>query len=64
MMLFNTRYARLVATGKKNCFNETEIAQIDFYFEPKLDGLAIELVYHEGILSVGATRGDGYVGKM
>jgi len=47
----------------KKLLNETEIAQIDFYFEPKLDGLAIELVYHEGILSVGATRGDGYVGE-
>jgi len=31
--------------------------------EPKLDGLAVELVYRQGVLAVGSTRGDGLVGE-
>ncbi|MYD66523.1 MAG: NAD-dependent DNA ligase LigA [Chloroflexi bacterium] len=31
--------------------------------EPKIDGLAISLVYEQGRLSVGATRGDGLRGE-
>ena len=31
--------------------------------EPKLDGAAVELVYENGQLAVGATRGDGQVGE-
>ncbi len=31
--------------------------------EPKLDGLAVELVYKDGLLTVGSTRGDGQTGE-
>ena len=31
--------------------------------EPKIDGLAVEIVYESGTLQVGATRGDGEVGE-
>jgi len=31
--------------------------------EPKLDGLAVELVYRDGSLHVGSTRGDGFTGE-
>ncbi|MGB9743395.1 MAG: NAD-dependent DNA ligase LigA [Minisyncoccales bacterium] len=40
-----------------------EIAQLDFFCEPKLDGLAIELIYRDGLFSVGSTRGDGVFGE-
>jgi len=40
-----------------------EIKKIDFYCEPKLDGLAIELIYENGILKTGSTRGDGIIGE-
>jgi len=36
---------------------------IELVAEPKFDGAAIELVYEEGALKVGATRGDGVVGE-
>jgi len=42
---------------------EEERKEIDFYCELKIDGLAIELIYENGILKTGATRGDGSVGE-
>jgi DNA ligase (NAD+) len=36
---------------------------VEYTFEPKLDGLAVELVYENGLLTVGSTRGDGMVGE-
>lgn len=37
--------------------------KLEFTCETKLDGLAINLVYENGILTHGATRGDGQVGE-
>jgi len=34
----------------------------EFVAEPKIDGLAISLVYRDGVLERGATRGNGEVG--
>ncbi|MBU4274235.1 NAD-dependent DNA ligase LigA [Patescibacteria group bacterium] len=42
---------------------EKEKKDIDFYCELKLDGLAIELIYENGLLKTGSTRGDGIVGE-
>ena len=36
---------------------------VSYCCEPKLDGLAISLTYREGLLALGATRGDGTVGE-
>ncbi len=41
---------------------DTEIA-VDYMIEPKLDGLAVELVYEHGQLVLGSTRGDGQKGE-
>src|SRR5512137_2614049 len=38
-------------------------APVDYVCEPKLDGLAVELVYADGELASGSTRGDGAVGE-
>jgi len=35
----------------------------DFVCELKIDGLAVALVYNNGLLEVGATRGDGFRGE-
>jgi DNA ligase (NAD+) len=36
---------------------------IDYAVEPKIDGLAVELVYVDGKFTVGSTRGDGINGE-
>ena len=36
---------------------------IDYFCEPKFDGLAIELIYENGALTGALTRGDGAVGE-
>ncbi|MEE8185103.1 MAG: NAD-dependent DNA ligase LigA [Thermodesulfobacteriota bacterium] len=37
--------------------------EIEYVAEPKIDGLAIELIYEGGRFITGATRGDGYTGE-
>ena len=37
--------------------------RIEYVGEPKIDGVAVELVYEKGVLTVGSTRGDGTVGE-
>ena len=48
---------KLQPAGDNNQFN------IEYNVEPKLDGLAISLLYEEGVLVRAATRGDGETGE-
>jgi DNA ligase (NAD+) len=50
---FNSQILRLIGSE--------EI--IEYIGEPKLDGLAVELIYENGILAYGSTRGDGHTGE-
>lgn len=52
---FNAWVERLEKVGGKKA--------IEFFCMPKLDGLAVSLVYQDGLLATAATRGDGKVGE-
>jgi len=49
------RFIKLIPENQKN--------KIDYYCELKIDGLAIELIYKNGFLQTGSTRGDGNIGE-
>jgi DNA ligase (NAD+) len=40
-----------------------ESASVTYMCEPKMDGLAVELLYEWGVLTVASTRGDGITGE-
>ena len=43
--------------------NLDDMADIEYVSEPKLDGLAVELIYENGTFVNGSTRGDGTSGE-
>lgn len=68
---------RIQMLSLENAFNSEEIAEfekrllrylnsdtgLEYVAEPKLDGLAVELIYRDGILRTALTRGDGSIGE-
>jgi DNA ligase (NAD+) len=52
----------LTAFDKRVC-DEIGISDIEYSAEPKFDGLAVSLIYEDGKFTLGATRGDGFVGE-
>lgn len=40
-----------------------ETDSVEYVVEVKIDGLAVELVYINGVFTLGSTRGDGYIGE-
>ena len=47
----------------KRLLNEQEIKNLSYFAELKFDGLAVELVYRNGIFVLGSTRGNGLIGE-
>ncbi len=74
---FNTVRHTRPMLSLENAFNQTELLDFEerlkrflktevhltYMAEPKLDGLAVELVYENGLLVTGSTRGDGRTGE-
>jgi len=74
---FNTITHSIPMLSLSNAMNEEELenfnkqivkflnsdVKIEYIAEPKLDGLAVELVYIDGVFQYGSTRGDGINGE-
>jgi len=65
MLSFNDAFSfeELRAWDERNRKLLPENINYEYYAELKIDGLAIKLIYEDGILTLGSTRGDGYLGE-
>ncbi|MGZ5314170.1 MAG: NAD-dependent DNA ligase LigA, partial [Solirubrobacterales bacterium] len=68
LSLANARNEEELRAWEKRLHNrldalDIEAAEVSFVTEPKIDGLAISIVYEGGVLVRGATRGDGRIGE-
>ncbi|PKK86161.1 MAG: DNA ligase (NAD(+)) LigA [Thermoplasmata archaeon HGW-Thermoplasmata-1] len=65
---------RIPMTSLDNTYNPDElrefharvikaVGEVEYVVEPKIDGLGVSLVYENGVLLCGATRGDGRTGE-
>jgi DNA ligase (NAD+) len=73
--VFESREHRMPLLSLANAFNDDEVRDFDrrireavgesfqYIVEPKIDGLAVNLRYENGSLTVAATRGDGRAGE-
>ncbi len=74
---FKTARHTIPMLSLNNAFDEKEVIEFDarikrflnykddivYVAEPKMDGLAVEIIYEKGLFTVGSTRGDGYRGE-
>jgi DNA ligase (NAD+) len=76
LKLFNAVQHKIPMLSLSNAFEDDEVftfdkrirerlnvESVEYACEPKLDGLAISLLYKEGVLVRAATRGDGTTGE-
>ena len=68
---FEARVLRRLEGGKDEVNQGTEssdstnstVTTLEYSCEPKVDGIAVSLLYHDGVLQRAATRGDGITGE-
>ena len=63
LSLDNTYNADDLADWDRRCSELAETKEIEYCVEPKYDGAGISLIYNDGSLARGATRGDGVMGE-
>jgi DNA ligase (NAD+) len=63
LSLDNTYNAEDLTDWDRKCRELAETDNVTYCVEPKYDGASISLIYDDGQLSRGATRGDGVMGE-
>ena len=63
LSLQNTYSKEEVEEFFERCLKLLEVKSCEFFLEPKLDGVAVELIYEKGILKKALTRGNGVLGE-
>lgn len=64
MLSLNNAYTdEEVFAFDRRCRELLGVERIRYACEPKFDGLAISLIYRDGLFTLGATRGDGFTGE-
>jgi len=56
--------AELTAWEERNARITPDVVRRGYTLEVKIDGAAVSLTYEDGVLAVGATRGNGVVGEI
>ncbi len=60
---WDLKIKRFLRQQDPGVFSESGDDEVEYCCELKIDGLKMILTYHEGVLTQGATRGDGSIGE-
>jgi DNA ligase (NAD+) len=64
MLSLNNAFSEEEAAAfDRRCREGLGVEEVEYAVEPKFDGLAISLIYENGVFVQGATRGDGFTGE-
>ncbi len=63
MLSFNDAFSKEDIIDWNERIKKLTNKKIDYFCEPKIDGLAVSLIYEKGMFTRGSTRGDGRVGE-